>query len=408
MSFSATLFTYVLLAIVVVAVAAIYRSTRRRAHASVARRDVLRRTRSASDLPFPSAVAFDAVVVPRTGETGCESWYDVATLPSGLIAFSIGSIGAESGPTSSAVRAIFSESARVSTDPSEALALVNRRLFAASRSATALVGTIDPQTLEVVYASAGHAPPLFADGAGEAAFGEAGGFALGMMPIASYRTFARTMAAGEMAVLWAGSIATAYALGARDENLRKAVGAHAAAHTASPAKPILQDVVRTGPCDLTALVAIKFVGDPLVSDGPSGRTWKLDVRDAEAATRLRRDVITCVRRYAPETDTLASEIVIGELINEVLMNAPGPIDATLDWRSEPARFIVDHDGETSVARSPNAAFADRAEGRYLVNLLSEALRVTRTDGGRERIEVDLPQVEMLSSGRVRPGHAAAL
>lgn len=271
------------------------------------------------------------------------------------------------------------------------------------------MGTIDPRSLEITYAGAGHAPPVFADGIGGAAYGEPGGFALGLMPVASYRSYTRSMAPGEMAVLVTGSVGRTFVAGTREERLRKIVAVHAAAHTPSPAKPILHDALTSTPCDVTTLVAMKFVGNPEVSDGPSGRSWRLDVRDAEAATRLRRTVVACVRRNAPETDTLASEIVIGELINEILENAPGLVDVTLDWHSEPARFVVEHAGATSVADASAVSFADGgARGRYLVNVLAEGLRVSRTFEGRERVEVDLPQSGTASSARVRPNHTAAL
>jgi sigma-B regulation protein RsbU (phosphoserine phosphatase) len=79
----------------------------------------------------------------------------------------------------------------------------------ANRFITLFLGRIDPASGELVYANAGHNPPILVRASGEAQFLEGGGPVLGILPIAPYREERLHLDEGDMLVLYSDGVTEA-------------------------------------------------------------------------------------------------------------------------------------------------------------------------------------------------------
>ncbi|MDQ6925602.1 MAG: SpoIIE family protein phosphatase [Candidatus Eremiobacteraeota bacterium] len=361
----------------------------------------MQRALEPTDLPTTSAVSFDAAYEAASNVAAVGGdWYDVFTLPDGRIGFSIGDVtghGINAAVTTSRAREAIAAAAFVSEKPGEVLAAVNRVLVQRdSPIVTAIYGTIEPGTLRFQYATAGHPPPVVAHRDEPAAFCDYDGLALGIDFDAVYTSFSRTLRRGALVVLYTDGVtefSRDIALG--EDRLLSAVSEHAALSTASPGRAILDDVLDGAHArDDIAVLAIKFIGDPVIHDTGTGRIWTFDVKDAAAATRLRRDVMACVTEHALSTDAFSTELIVGELLSNVVKHTPGVIEVSLAW-AEPAAVLAVEDRGDGFAPSPVLPADDYSEngrGMFLVAALAAEVRYVRTEAGGSRIEVALPNI----------------
>ena len=123
-------------------------------------------------LPTVPGLAFDAIY-EAAGEDALVGgdWYDAFRLPDGRVAISVGDVGGsglEAAITMGAVRQTIRGAAQVLAEPAAALDAADRALRAEQpdRIVTAFLGILDPLTLAIIYASAGHPPPLLRQGDG--------------------------------------------------------------------------------------------------------------------------------------------------------------------------------------------------------------------------------------------------
>ena len=123
-------------------------------------------------LPTMPGLTFDAMY-EAAGEDALVGgdWYDAFVLPDGRVVISVGDVGGnglEAAVTMGAVRQTIRGAAHVFAEPAAALDAADRALRSEQpeRIVTAFLGILDPRSLALSYASAGHPPPLLrhADG----------------------------------------------------------------------------------------------------------------------------------------------------------------------------------------------------------------------------------------------------
>jgi CheY-like chemotaxis protein/anti-sigma regulatory factor (Ser/Thr protein kinase) len=118
------------------------------------------------------------------------NWYDAMALPDGRILLSIGAVaghGLEAAVAMSALRTALRTAAREDPRPGAILASVNHRLLRErGRQATALVAILEPLSLDVTFASAGHVAPAVVDPRGEITHPSVPGGPLGAAADAQY------------------------------------------------------------------------------------------------------------------------------------------------------------------------------------------------------------------------------
>jgi serine phosphatase RsbU (regulator of sigma subunit)/anti-sigma regulatory factor (Ser/Thr protein kinase) len=170
---------------------------------------VMQRTLLPDALPSIPGMRFSAKYLPAgTGVKIGGDWYDVFQLPDGRVTFVIGDVvgrGAVAASVMSeiriALRAYLMEGHRLPA----VMSLLNRLLVSMgrSRSATAAIFELDPETGELEGVSAGHPPPLLVDRAGQPRFLEVRpGMPLGIVRDADYTSSTMRFATGDMLLLY--------------------------------------------------------------------------------------------------------------------------------------------------------------------------------------------------------------
>lgn len=369
--------------------------------------DVLQRALAPKELPVASAVAFDATYRPADNHAAIGGdWYDVFTLPDGRIAFSIGDVtghGLDAAAATSRAREAIAAAAFANESPSVVLASVNRIMVQRSSAiVTAIYGTIEPQTLRLRYATAGHPPPVIAFRDEPARFAGYDGLPLGVEIDARFRTFDMLLRRGALVVVYTDGV-TEFDRDMADgeRRLLAAVTRHAARSTPAPSGRILDEVLAGARSrDDIALLAMKFIGEPVVRDTPTCREWTFDVKDPEAATRLRHEIMAALRRESATSDDFAAELIVGELLGNVVKHTPGIIVASLDWSGTAAVLAVEDQGRGFVANPalPDDVYSLDGRGMFLVSTLARSVRHERLVPAGSRLEVVLPSISTKSNG----------
>ncbi len=152
---------------------------------------VLTRAFTQRGLPSLPQVGLHATYVPAEQETRIGGdWYDAFELPGGRLLFTIGDVtghGVDAAITMSRARQAIVTSAIRERDPAAVLEQANASLvLQEDRLVTAVCGFVDLATLEIVYATAGHPPPVIAQPGTTAEFLPFGGVPLGAIADATY------------------------------------------------------------------------------------------------------------------------------------------------------------------------------------------------------------------------------
>ncbi|MGD0475606.1 MAG: SpoIIE family protein phosphatase [Candidatus Velthaea sp.] len=162
-------------------------------------------------LPATPNLGLHATYIPATSEAQVGGdWYDAIELPDKRILFSIGDVaghGLEAAVVMSRARQAIIAAALHENDPGKVLERANEAiLLQDSRMVTAICGYIDPATLAIVYATAGHPPPILARPGVPSVFLAYDGLPLGIVPKATYRTFNATASDGAVMVLYTDGV----------------------------------------------------------------------------------------------------------------------------------------------------------------------------------------------------------
>ena len=335
-------------------------------------------------------------------------WYDAFRLPDGRVVVSVGDVagkGLDAAVAMASVRQSIRTAALINPEPVAVLNAVDRIVRAMGQApfVTAFVGVIDPVCFELVYASAGHPPPLVRgpDGTvralretdlplGIRQRSERGGSAIGVEPgslLLCYTDglteFDRDPVLGESHVV----AALQHARGDVASDVYAAVAAGLPAH------------------DDVAILAVGFERPLTELDGAlRASEWEFGASDPAGAGRARDDYVRALRAAGLGAEEIFSaELVFGELIGNVVRYAPGRIRALLDVSGEAAVLHVIDAGHGFEFRPrlPADILSERGRGLFLVTAFAEELSVERRRGGGSHARAVL-------SGRTRNRFAASL
>jgi serine phosphatase RsbU (regulator of sigma subunit) len=247
-------------------------------------------------LPVLHNVGFSATYVPAsTGMTGGD-WYDAYELPDGRIMFSIGDVaghGVDGAMTMTRAREAILAVALGASDPGEVLERANVALMLQdTKFATAICGYVDPSTLRVSYATAGHPPAIMVGLDGVAQHLLYDGLPLGVALDSRYPSFEVQVEHGAILVLYTdGLLEYDRDLLAGERRILETVSEIALRRLDNPAAAI-RDAIFTGyaPTDDVAIMTITFSEHPV--DAPDGDVphWSVGVRGVRAALASRATV----------------------------------------------------------------------------------------------------------------------
>jgi serine phosphatase RsbU (regulator of sigma subunit)/anti-sigma regulatory factor (Ser/Thr protein kinase) len=346
-------------------------------------------------------------------------WYDAFRLDDGRIVLSIGDVmgsGLLAAVTMGAVRQALRGAAQILAEPIEILDAVDRALRSEQpdRIVTAFVGILDPITLTLTYASAGHPPPLLRSADGEITALEGSGLPLGLRSIHTYASEAphtTTLETSALIVLYTdGLIEATRDIEVGERRVRQALQSADVWDAENPAAAI-SDLVLEEVRDDVAILTIRIECASVAVTRPSGvlerdARWSFAVQDWRAATEARRDIVRVLHEYgATETDTSISELVFSELLGNVVRHADDHVEFALDMSGDaPVLHALDRGpGFTYSARLPMDILSQSGRGLFIVRSLTHDLNVTRRhDGGSHARAVLAFSIRDRRPSRVRP------
>ena len=173
--------------------------------------DALQEAFVQKELPVIPNLGFHASYIPAGAEAQVGGdWYDAFELPDGRILFSIGDVaghGIEAAVIMSRARQAIISGALHEHDPAVVLSKANQTLMLQEpKMVTAICGYIDPKTLEIRYATAGHPPPILAFPHSEPYFLEHDGMPLGIFANVHYTSFTAHAQQGALLVLYTDGV----------------------------------------------------------------------------------------------------------------------------------------------------------------------------------------------------------
>jgi CHASE3 domain sensor protein len=242
--------------------------------------DMLQEAFVQQTLPDIGTISLDAVYVPagREAHVGGD-WYDAFELPDKRVLFSIGDVcghGVKAAIVMSRARQAILSASLSDRDPARVLALVNDVLaLQDSTMVTAVCGFIEPGTMKISYATAGHPPPILAGADGVARALPIFGPPLAVVEAPSYRTLEMQASADAMLMLYTDGL-TEYARNVveGEERLLRVCGEAAAGRVANPAQFIYEKIFDDeSPVDDVALLVAAFT--------PGVRLWRSSGAAAE-------------------------------------------------------------------------------------------------------------------------------
>lgn len=369
--------------------------------------DVLQRACLPATLPSTGDVRFSGHYLPATSEALIGGdWYDAVRLPDGRFIMSIGDV-AGSGLAAAVImanmRQVVRGVAQIYADPGLMLDAADRalRVEHPDHFVTAFVAVYDPVTTMLTYASAGHPPaylvddhraiPLFSPG-----------LPLGLRDTNEQQGETVSVPPGAHLVFYTdGLIESTRDIAQGERRLIDVLERGSVLGERAPARALVDRLLPGGPQDDIAVLVATFRE---AGAEPERMRWRFDARDADDASRVRRELIDRLRTYRPQPDALyGSELILGELIGNVVRHTPGAAEVVLDTGAAyPVLHVIDQgEGFRHSARLPADPMSERGRGLFLIRSVARDFTVTARPGGGSHAIATLP----LLTGRREPGPA---
>jgi serine phosphatase RsbU (regulator of sigma subunit) len=176
-------------------------------------------------------------------------YFDLLERDDGLVALAVADVSGKGIPASlimSSLRAAFRLLATGESDPGELCRKLNEFLLASLRETefvTGVFGLLDPARRRLLYASAGHEPPLLLRGDGTVEWLENGGLILGAFPDQEYESTPVELRARDVLVFYTDGVTEVYRPD-RGEFGREGLLEVVRAHRELPARELCSAVLR--------------------------------------------------------------------------------------------------------------------------------------------------------------------
>jgi anti-sigma regulatory factor (Ser/Thr protein kinase) len=113
---------------------------------------------------------------------------------------------------------------------------------------------------------------------------------------------------------------------------------------------------------------------------PIEKFWRFHSSSAQAARVVRRQIVNYLRRESTRRDELLdAELVIGEILANTVVHAPGLVEVRLEWLKEHPTLTVTDSGPGNSGR-----------GTFLIRRLACDVSVVRMPDGGTRVSAVLP------------------
>jgi serine phosphatase RsbU (regulator of sigma subunit)/anti-sigma regulatory factor (Ser/Thr protein kinase) len=362
-----------------------------------------------SRLPLLPGLQFSAVYrAAKTEALVGGDWYDAFRLDDGRIVLSIGDVmgnGLLAAVMMGAVRQSLRGAAQILAEPVAILNAADRALRSEDPDAivTAFVAILDPVSLVLTYASAGHPPPLLRTATGEIIGLGGSGLPLGLRSIQNYPPEPpRTILVDESSLIVMftdGLIESTRDISSGEGRVHDALLEDDVWNAANPAEAIADLVLADDIVDDVAVLTIRIecallsITRPIPGDRDA--RWRFAVDNADAAERARHAIIAVLKRYrASAQDTATTELIFSELIANVVRQGGADVEFALDLSAERAvlHALDRGPGYTYLPRLPEDSLNDSGRGLFIVRSSTHDLTVTRRADGGSHARAVLPFV----------------
>ena len=312
-------------------------------------------------------------------------WYDAMRLIDGRIIISIGDVagsGLKAAVVMNNIRQVLRGVAQLHPDPVLMLDAADRTLRADHEDTlvTAFVAVLDPVSMNMTYASAGHPAPILINPAGE--IHELGyrGMILGL------RQYDDTPS--QMMDLQFGSTLVFYTDGLIEAKHDVAIGEAL----------LMQSLKEVQNCDPRGLAnsILDIVLDEDARDDVAILTLHIEDRqdtlsryrfqsiDAEAARQTRLAFVAGLKKGEfTESALYTAELVFGELLGNIVRYAPGEVEIIIDWSGViPVLHMLDNGpGFWYIPKLPADLLSESGRGLFLVKELTTDFTISKRRGG---------------------------
>ena len=341
------------------------------------------------ELPHFPDMRFDAFYLPAEKDSLIGGdWFDAVALPDGRIMFSIGDVAGHGLHASALVgrlrQAILTLSFTIN-DPAAILKETDRILSHQEPDimVSAIVGFVDETHTTLIYANAGHPPPLIAYRADEPAhmqpFGEP---PMGIGSDQAFVTREVPIRPDTVVALYTdGMIEFSRDLVSAEAKLKTAVALLVGNTTLALPAQAVQEIVFDGkPAkDDAALLLMQFSPVDVKSLRSRAveleKTWRFHSSDALSAHLSRHEIMAFLLHMAADAEQVfAGELVLGELLANTVEHAPGIVEVHADWTGERPVITVRDAGPglPDLDRDlPEDAFQEHGRGVFLIRTFSD-------------------------------------
>ncbi|HTU68946.1 MAG TPA: MASE1 domain-containing protein [Candidatus Baltobacteraceae bacterium] len=357
-----------------------------------------------ASLPHHPRMQFDALYLTANQEVLIGGdWYDAFALADDRIVISIGDVtghGLNAAVSAGRIRQSIVATAIDVPDPAEILSKVNRLLqFHDTTVATALVAIVDPGSLTLRYASAGHPSPIIAGPDTPAHSLPHGSLPLGVSRTPDYRTYGASLERDGLVVFYTDGISEFQRDIAKTERaLFDAIDAVVTTSAQRPADAIRRSVLGDEePGDDAVLLVLRIAPTDelkVVAEIAPRERWSFHSSHAYSAHNARHEVMNFIRQFAGgNQDLFTAELILGEILANTVEHAPGLVNVDVDWSSDsPIVTVVDTGPglDRFVALLPDDELTEDGRGLYLVKTLARDVRVESDRGYGTKLTVTLP------------------
>ncbi len=353
--------------------------------------DTLQNAALPQRLPRVPGFLFDKAYYP--GATEAEvggDWYDAFMLPDGRLAISIGDVGGK-GLRAAVLMSEMRHSMRANAlddrcTPSDVLDRANRllKLSGASLIVTAFFGFIDPVTLTLTYAAAGHPGPILAERGEAARVLPTDGVPLGVDFAEPPHTFIVQLGAGALLALYTdGLLEFDRDIIGAEQRIIAATSALREQRPRDFAVALYETVLGTAARkDDVALLMV------FLDDRPTERVDVTLPASGQSAALIRRAIERFADGINLDDGTLfALQISVGEAVINAIEHAYRARDGELSVCIEPVQDAIsatirDHGAWRAILPSGESPLErERGRGFMLMDGFAEDVRVHRTGHG---------------------------
>ena len=342
-------------------------------------------------LPSIPGLTFGAVYEPAGTEALVGGdWFDAFRLPDGRVVLSVGDVmgsGLPAAVTMAAVRQAIRGAAHVHADPAIVLDAADLALRSEQpdRIVTAFVGVLDPLTLTLSFASAGHPPPFVRQPDGTVVELRAFDLPLGLRDERNRdpsRNASIVLKDRSLLVLYTDGLTEATRDALEGERLLQEALAMPEVYKAPDPAALLRTKLPAAGNDDVAILTVRIEAD---EDLYRETRWEFAADDVTTAMNTRRAIGAILERFgSTSAEASDAELIFGELLGNVVRHTDGTVEAALDLTGDaPVIHVLDRGpGFTFHARLPNDRMSETGRGLYIATMLASDVTVTcRADGG---------------------------